>query len=183
MVGWRERVATARYPRRLVGLVSGQTGRAARVIEREELAWWADGRSTTEELARTASEAVAQVRARFGADPAGWRWGAAHQAMWRHPLSNEATASVFDLGPAPVPGCADTVNNTGTGTGYDVGVIGGVEYRLVADLADPTRILAVQNAGNSGQPGSPHYADGFEPWLAGRYHVVDLDHEWVMGDG
>jgi penicillin amidase len=182
MSRWCERVAAARFPARLVGLIAAQTGPACRLIERNDLPWWPDGRSTAVELAATAKETIANIRARHGADPTGWRWGAVHQAMWRHPLSNAATAPAFDVGPEPVPGCADTVNNTGTGSGYDVGVIGGVEYRLVADLADPTRTMAVQNVGNSGMPGSPHYADQFRPWIAGEYHTVHLTREGVEAD-
>lgn len=182
MTLWQERVAAARFPDRLVGLASGQTGPACRLIEQDDLPWWLDGRSTAGELAETAKEAVAKVRDRYGDDPAGWRWGQAHRVDWRHPLSTEAASPAFDLGPAAVPGCADTVNNTGTGTGYDLGVIGGVEYRLVADLADPTRIRAVQNAGNSGMPGSPHYADQLGPWLEGRYHTVHLTRVGVEAD-
>jgi penicillin amidase len=182
MTLWGERVAAARFPARLAGLVSGQTGPAYRLIETDDLPWWPDGRTTATELHEAAKEAVTKVRERYGADPAGWRWGAAHQVLWRHPLSNDAVAADFDLGPSPCPGCADTVNNTGTGTGYDLGVIGGVEYRIVADLADPTRILAVQNTGQSGQPGSPHYADQLQSWLSGAYHTVHLTREGVEAD-
>ena len=32
----------------------------------------------------------------------------------------------------------------------------------------------MQNIGNSGVPGSPHYQDGFQPWLGGEYHTVHL---------
>jgi acyl-homoserine lactone acylase PvdQ len=40
----------------------------------------------------------------------------------------------------------------------------------------------VQNVGNSGQPSSPHYADQFEAWLAGSYHVVSLQRADVQRD-
>jgi penicillin amidase len=33
----------------------------------------------------------------------------------------------------------------------------------------------VQNIGNSGMPGSPHYRDQFQPFIKGEYHVVSLD--------
>ena len=60
--------------------------------------------------------------------------------------------------------------------------MGGAEYRIVVDFAEPDRFLAVQNIGNSGQPGSPHYADQFADWLAGAYHVVSLRREDVERD-
>jgi len=43
-------------------------------------------------------------------------------------------------------------------------------------------ILAAQNVGNSGQLGSPHYADQFPAWLAGTYHVVCLQRADVEQD-
>jgi penicillin amidase len=115
---------------------------------------------------------VADVRDRLGADVAAWRWGAVHLAHWRHPLSNAALAPAFDVGPAPVTGAADTVRNTGASRTHEAS--SGAEYRLVVDFAEPGRFWAVQNVGNSGQPGSPHYADQFRPWCAGEYHVVSL---------
>jgi acyl-homoserine lactone acylase PvdQ len=52
----------------------------------------------------------------------------------------------------------------------------------VVDFAQPDRLLAVQNIGNSGQPNTPHYADQFEAWLAGEYHTVRLDRAGVEAD-
>ena len=40
----------------------------------------------------------------------------------------------------------------------------------------------MQNVGNSGQPGSPHYADQVKPWLDGTYHVVQLRRAEVERD-
>jgi penicillin amidase len=40
----------------------------------------------------------------------------------------------------------------------------------------------VQNIGNSGVPGSPHYRDQFVPWIRGAYHVVHLERAAVEAD-
>jgi acyl-homoserine lactone acylase PvdQ len=53
---------------------------------------------------------------------------------------------------------------------------------MLVDFAQPDRLLAVQNIGNSGQPGSPHYSDQFEAWIAGTYHTVALRREDVERD-
>lgn len=177
---WSAMVAEARFPAHLQGLVKGQTGPATRLIEGEDLAWFQDGVGT--KLVDAARETVRWIKEHHGEDPAGWRWREIHKADWKHPLSTDGTADLFDLGPEPILGCAETVNNTGTGTGYDVGVIGGVEYRLLVDFAEPGIIRAVQNAGNSGQPGSPHYGDQLAPWIAGEYHTVHLSREGVEED-
>jgi penicillin amidase len=171
MHAWQRRVAAEYFPERLLALVQPFGGVAARLIERDDLAWFAGG--TARALEETARAAVAEVRARFGDDPAGWAWGPLHQAYWRHPLTNDAAGPAFDIGPAPVDGSGDTVRNTGAGT-PPYAATSGAEYRLVVDFAEPDHFLAVQNIGNSGQPGSPHYADQFGPWLRGEYHTVHL---------
>jgi penicillin amidase len=120
---------------------------------------------------------MARVRERYGADAT---WGSVHQAHWRHPLSEQGQSG-FDIGPRSVDGGSETVRNTGAGN-PPFAASGGAEYRLVVDFAQPDRLLAVQNIGNSGQPGSPHYADQFEAWLAGEYHTVHLDRAGVEAD-
>jgi penicillin amidase len=44
----------------------------------------------------------------------------------------------------------------------------GPSFRLLADLADPTQSRWQHMTGQSGHPGSPHYDDLIEPWLAGE---------------
>lgn len=175
MQAWQERVARARFPERLVPLVQAHNGAAARLIEGGELDWFAG--DLRAELEAAAREAIGRVRARCGEDQSDWRWGNVHQAHWRHPLGGPERAWL-DVGPAPVDGGSDTLRNTGAGR-PPFAADSGAEYRLVVDFAQPDRFLAVQNIGNSGQPGSPHYADQFEPWLAGGYHVVHLTREAV----
>jgi uncharacterized pyridoxal phosphate-dependent enzyme len=167
---WQERVIRERFPAHLQSLLQNQTGVAASLLEHDDSEWFARG--ICDEAIDTAERTMQQVRARLGGDPTAWVWGAVHRAHWRHPLSSENHAE-FDIGPQPVDGCTDTLRNTGVGQpGYSAS--SGTEYRLVVDFGEPDRFLAVQNIGNSGQPGSPHYADQFTDWLAGRYHVVSL---------
>jgi penicillin G amidase len=170
---WQERVLLERFPPRLAPLLQTQTGVAARLIESGDLDWFSG--SVHDELVATAARAIQQVRARYGGEPSAWRWGGVHRAHWLHPLSSPQRRD-FDIGPQPVDGGNDTLRNTGVGhPGF--AAVGGAEYRLVVDFAQPHQFLAVQNVGNSGQPGHPHYADQFPDWLAGRYHVVYLRRE------
>ena len=177
---WQRRVAAERFPQRLLPLVQGQGSVAARLLEGDDPGWFPDPQALASALTETAREAMAEVRRRWGDDPAGWRWERVHLAHWRHPLSDATTAPLFDLGPAPVDGCADTLRNTGLSPSGSAD--SGAEYRLVVDFSQPDHFLACQNAGNSGQPGSPHYGDGFAPWIAGEYHVVHLRREAVEAD-
>ena len=50
--------------------------------------------------------------------------------------------------------------------------MGGASYRMVADLAPGGGLLATLTTGQSGHPGSPHYADQVPLWLGDTYHPV-----------
>jgi penicillin G amidase len=180
---WQNRVLRARFPERLHELLRGQTGVAARLIERGDLEWFpASTADVRDQMREAAVEAVRRVRTRYGSDKSAWSWGSVHKAHWLHPL-RAPDRRWLDIGPEPLDGGAETVRNTGVGpfeSGLDA--VGGAEYRLVVDFADPEHILAVQNIGNSGRPESPHYRDQFVDWLAGRYHVVSLKREDVERD-
>jgi acyl-homoserine lactone acylase PvdQ len=46
---------------------------------------------------------------------------------------------------------------------------------MVADLSPGGGLRATTTTGNSGHPGSPHYADQTALWLANDYHPLPLD--------
>jgi penicillin amidase len=177
---WKERVAAERFPSHLLPLVAGQGSHLVRLLIADDLDWFRGDKTAT--IAACAREVVAEVARRFGDDPAAWRWGAVHRAHFRHPLANAASADAFDVGPAEVAGAADTVRNTGLGANPLFAAESGAEYRLVVDLADPRRLWATQCLGQSGQPGSPHYADQFAAWVQGDYHVLHLERPAVQAE-
>ena len=74
------------------------------------------------------------------------------------------------------------MRNTGLGDSPLFHAASGAEYQLVADLGDERRVLANQSHGQSGQPGSPHYGDQFQYFIAGTYHDVWLDRERVEAE-
>jgi penicillin amidase len=96
-------------------------------------------------------------------------------------MSTPALADEFDIGPAPVNGGSHTLRNTGGELPPNT-ASSGAEYRIVVDLAAPDSFLAVQNIGNSGIPGSPHFRDQFQPWIDGTYHRVHLTRAGIEGD-
>ena len=171
MALWQREVIGQHLPERLLDLTHQQTGLAAGLLEDPTIGYFADG--TAPHVA-----AVAQPHARraavdgSGSDEAAWQWGRIHQAHWRHPVGDAA----FDIGPREVDGGSHTLRNTG-GELPPHAASSGAEYRIVVDFATPDSFLAVQNIGNSGVPGSPHYQDQFEPWLRGEYHTVHLRRE------
>jgi penicillin amidase len=97
------------------------------------------------------------------------RWGSLHTATFTHPLAtlDAGIAKAFNVGPFERPGDVNTPNNTR----YDdqFRQIHGASYRHLIDLADWDRTLATSTPGQSGQPGSPHYADLAPLWARGEY--------------
>jgi penicillin amidase len=179
MALWNRHVLAEHLPARLLDLTVQQSGLAASLLEGEVPTYFATG--TAAHAAAVAKQAVAALSARLGPDPTGWQWERVHIAHWRHPLSSPVLADAFDIGPAPVDGGSHTVRNTG-GELPPHGASSGAENRIVVDFTDPSAFLAVQNIGNSGVPGSPHYRDQFHPWIDGTYHVVRLKREAVDQD-
>lgn len=90
------------------------------------------------------------------------RWGDLHTATFRHPLER-----AFDVGPFPRAGDGNTPLNTRYDANYKQ--VHGATYRHLLDLADWDRGLATSAPGQSGQPGSPHYADLAPLWARGEY--------------
>ncbi len=166
-----QRAVLARHlPARLIDLTMQQTGLAAALLEGAEPDYFSAG--TGAQVVAAARASVAQLTERLGPLPQEWRWERVHLVHWRHPLS-ASQGDGFDIGPAAVDGGSHTIRNTG-GELPPHEANSGAEYRIVVDFTDPDRFQAVQNIGNSGVPGSPHYKDQFEDWRNGRYHVVEL---------
>jgi len=117
--------------------------------------------------------ALTAARARLqtlqGEDPAKWSWGALHQVRFRHALdATPAGGALFDLGPLPRSGDGDVVQATSV-EAHSFEQVAGASYREIFDLSNWDDSLAINVPGQSGQPGSPHYADLLSMWHDGQY--------------
>lgn len=117
------------------------------------------------------AQAALRLRERFGPDPTSWRWGDAHWMTWRHNLGRNAElGAIFNLPNTEVGGDGATL--WATQARYGRGSDHGVSYRQILDLRDLNAARIVIPPGNSGQPGSPHYADNLERWRTLQYHPL-----------
>jgi penicillin amidase len=113
--------------------------------------------------------ARARLRTLQGDDPTKWSWGALHQVRFRHALdATPATAALFDSGPFARSGDDETVQATSLDA-RNFEQVDGASYREVFDVADWDRSLAINVPGQSGQPGSTHYADLLPLWRGGEF--------------
>jgi penicillin amidase len=118
-------------------------------------------------LRETFARAVGQLKKLPAAQQA--RWGALHTVTFRHPLGtlDPAIGKALDVGPFERPGDANTPNNTRYDDNYRQAH--GATYRQLIDLADWDRALVTSAPGQSGQVGSPYYADLAPLWARGEY--------------
>jgi penicillin amidase len=106
-------------------------------------------------------------------------WGRQHTLTFRHPLAiTQAARSRFNIGPFEQAGYSGTVLSTFPG----LDVSGGATFREIADLANWDRSLATNAPGQSGAPGSSHFADLAKPWSAGEYFPLAFTDEAVQAN-
>jgi penicillin amidase len=143
------------------------------LLERAEEPGFGDDKAAGRDrlLIETLEAAWDDARGRLGEDSGAWRWGALHQAYFRHPLSGVVgteLAAKLDAGPAPRGGSNLTINNNGY-RGSDFHVVSGVSWRMVVDVGNWDASWTINAPGQSGDPASPHYRDLFESWARDEY--------------
>lgn len=108
--------------------------------------------------------AMIELEGLLGPDVASWRWGNLHEARFAHPLVDLASGP-HAIEPVARGGSCDTVGNTdyGNGIGGFLQKVGATS-RLVLDVGNWDRSVAVNVPGQAGRPGDPHYADMHIPW-------------------
>ncbi|HEY4045082.1 MAG TPA: penicillin acylase family protein [Rhodopila sp.] len=128
-------------------------------------AHWCDG-DCRPILRDSLTDTLRDLGARFGDDPAAWRWGQAHQAIFAHPvLRNVPVLGSFTTISVPSPGDDNTLDRGGTNASLQS--VHGASYRGVYDLADLDRSLFMVTPGQSGNPFSSHARDFVLRWRDG----------------
>lgn len=171
-----ERVLSARLgPRAKRYAWFGRESLFTRLIEERPERWLPEGAGSWEALALDAYRAAkAELAARFGADPSGWRYGRLNAFTLAHPLGRlPGLGALLNLEPFEIGGGPHAVKAIGVMRGW------GPSMRLVVDLADLDRTTLVLPAGQSGQHASPHYADQTEAWRSGRTYPFPYTPEAV----
>jgi penicillin amidase len=148
-------------------------GVATRLIADDDIGWFR--RRDRRTAARAAlGMALDDLATRLGPDMASWTWGRLHTLVQKHFLSGIGElGQLLDRSGEPVCGDVTSIASSTPDANYAAWL--GASYRMVADLADPRcGILAVDVAGESGHPGSPHYDDQIAIWGAGDSHYLSL---------
>jgi penicillin amidase len=129
-------------------------------------AHWCDG-DCTPLLASSLDTATKELADRFGPDPAAWRWGTAHRAVFAHPLLRAlpVIGKLAEIG-IDAPGDDATLDSGGVQwASYED--IHGPSYRGVYDLSDLDRSLFMMAPGQSGNPFSRQARNFLARWRDG----------------
>ncbi|MCS7061191.1 MAG: penicillin acylase family protein [Anaerolineae bacterium] len=171
--------------------VSTETREAVRrMLADPNAPWWDDAttpqrESQTDILLRALSKTVERLRARFGNNLDDWRWGRAHQVTFSNQTLGRSGVrvieSIFNRGPFEADGASAAVNNIGGGD-ESFRVTTAPSWRMIVDLDDLNRSLAVHTTGQSGHAFHPHYDDMIPLWLNGRYNPLVWQRDDVLKD-
>jgi penicillin amidase len=139
-------------------------------------------RPRDELMLQSLQEAVEFLQWKLGPCVHDWRWGDLHQLTYGHPLGQvKLLGRLFNRGPYPIGGDETTIwAMSSYYHNLDSERTAGPVCRFVVDLGDLSKSLCLNAPGQSGQPGSSHYADQIEAWHQGDYHRMLYDRQDVV---
>lgn len=168
----------------LLEFVSGRSGVPVLLsaLGNPDMFWFGDNprKGRDELLLRSLQSAVTKLQGKpTGQAKEPKTWGDLHRVTFHHPLASLGPihAKTFNLGPRPTPGDGHTPNAASHNASFEH--MSGASYRHLFDLADWDKGMATSVPGQSGQPGSPHYADLLPLWEKGQYFPLAFSRKKV----
>ena len=141
---------------------------ADHLLGREDSPFWDDLRTAQKEdkpaiLARSLVAAITAGDSLLGADHKAWQWGKLHSYTWK-------TSSGQTLrGPLAAGGDHTTLNAAPYNLGQDFATTQVQAMRMIVDFGQVEPMMGQGGIGQSGNPASPYYANGIDPWLKAQY--------------
>ncbi len=149
--------------------------RMKQMVESGRSEWFDDVRTTDktetleEILHRAALRVSDRLKASLGDDPESWLWGHYHRYQFISPIARKGAAKrLLGAGPYPATGSGDTLCRAKSSYGdlSDVAIM--ASLRMVVDLGDPDKMLAVLSGGVTGRQFHPHFTDQIEAFMEGQ---------------
>jgi penicillin G amidase len=171
---WCRVVASERFPAEQSAFVAANAGGLAIELLADDALGWFVLQDRVRAARRALVNALGELGEKLGPDMAQWTWGRLHTLNQKHYLSGRGDLGLLlDLSGLEMRGDGVTVCSSTPDASHQAWL--GAGYRMVADLADPKQtLLAMEIAGASGHPGSPHYNDQIAPWERFEYHAISL---------
>jgi penicillin amidase len=119
-------------------------------------------------LCKAALQAKERLTASLGSDPEQWTWGKAHQIEWRNPIRLEGFGKSLLGGEIrPMGGSGETLYRASYQFDKPFSVVECASLRMVADLGDADKVMAVLPGGVVGRTFHPHQKDQIESFMKG----------------
>lgn len=159
----------------------------APMAAKKESVWWNNITTEQEETKSqivTASfiQAYESLVNDFGPESGGWTWDKVHTLEHPHPIGQVAALrSFFNVGPYPVSGTREVINNMAFNYDGDgmYEVTAGPSTRRIIDFADIENSLGISPTGQSGNPFSEHYSDQAEMFVKGEFRKMMLNEKEI----
>jgi penicillin amidase len=117
---------------------------------------------------QAALTAAADLESSLGKDPAKWLWGKVHRVEFVSPVRREGFGKgLVGGGTHPALGSGQTLGRGIYGFNDPFDVTTFASLRMVADLGDPDKVLAVLPGGVSGRLFDKHSKDQIESFING----------------
>jgi penicillin amidase len=152
------------------------------MMAKPEDPWWDDpktpGRETRDDILRNAlAEAVRWLGEHFGQDPAGWTWGRVHTVTYPHmPLGGPGSPGplrrTFNSRTLPARGDNYSVDGASFQWSRPFRVIHGTALRVVIDMGDLTKSVAIHAPGQTEHLYHPHRDDLLEAHQNLQYYPL-----------
>ena len=118
---------------------------------------------------RAATLIVPKLKVALGDDPARWLWGKAHTLDFVSPIRREGIGKEFlGGGSHPFAGSGETLHRGIYDFSNPFAATTTASLRMVADLGDDDKIMAVLPGGVSGRLFHPHYKDQIKAFINGE---------------
>jgi len=109
-----------------------------------------------------------QLSSRLGSDPNDWLWGKVHTLELVSPIRRKGPGKeLLGSGPMPMGGSGETLYRGWYGLDNPFEVTNCASLRMVADMADDDKIVAVLPGGITGRLFSPHQKDQIKAFMDG----------------
>jgi penicillin amidase len=153
------------------GQVVFETVRAA--AEGGEPGGWDDPELVGAAVRESLREAWLSLSFRLGANRRKWNWGRLNPLHFR-PLGppEKEGGALLPLGPFEVGGSGSTVNATTYDAAAPFAVRVAALFRFGVDAGALDQALTSLAPGQSEHPRHPHFGDGVDRWLEGRYRLL-----------
>lgn len=161
----------------------------AQMAAKPNSVWWNDVRTEATEnqsdiVQKSFSQAFVSLESDLGKDPSNWTWDKVHTLEHGHPIGQAGglLRSFFNVGPFPVHGSREVINNLGFGYNasglYEVG--SGPSTRRVIDFSDVENSISILPTGQSGNPFSKYYQDQAEMYVKGEFRKMMMNRTAII---